>query len=95
MSISKDQIQHVANLSKLEIDEKRSVEFSEKLGSILELIDKMQAVDTTGIPPMAHPIHQNQLLREDKAITHNLRDTYQAIAPEIASHHYLVPKVIE
>ena len=80
---------------RIEVDEISGEKLSAKLSSILSLIDEMQAVDTTGITPMAHPIHQNQPLREDNAILQNNKEAVQAIAPETESGHYLVPRVLE
>jgi len=55
----------------------------------------MNQVDTTNIEPLAHPLDIPQRLREDKVIEPNLRDKFQAIAPQVESGLYLVPKVIE
>ncbi|MOA39014.1 aspartyl/glutamyl-tRNA amidotransferase subunit C [compost metagenome] len=55
----------------------------------------MQAVDTTGIEPLAHPLEANQRLRADVVTESNHRDSYQAIAPSTEDGLYLVPKVIE
>ena len=65
------------------------------LNNILGLIDAMQAVDTSGIEPMAHPLGATQRLRADAVTETNQRDAYQAIAPAVESGLYLVPKVIE
>ena len=55
----------------------------------------MQAVDTDGIEPLAHPLEATQRLRADVVGESNRRDAYQAIAPAVAEGLYLVPKVIE
>lgn len=55
----------------------------------------MNQVDTTDIEPLAHPLDIPQRLREDKVTEPNLRDKFQAIAPQVESGLYLVPKVIE
>jgi len=55
----------------------------------------MQAVDTTGIEPLAHPLEASQRLRPDQVTESNQREAYQAIAPSTESGLYLVPKVIE
>ena len=55
----------------------------------------MQAVDTTGVEPMAHAQELSQRLRPDAVIETDRRAAYQAVAPETELGLYLVPKVIE
>ena len=55
----------------------------------------MQAVDTRGVTPLAHPLETTQRLRPDTVTESNQRDAYQAIAPATEAGLYLVPKVIE
>ncbi|MDL2424813.1 Asp-tRNA(Asn)/Glu-tRNA(Gln) amidotransferase subunit GatC, partial [Pseudomonas sp. BAgro211] len=63
--------------------------------NILGLIDAMQAVDTHGVEPLAHPLEATQRLRADAVTEENRREAYQAIAPAVEDGLYLVPKVIE
>lgn len=65
------------------------------LSNILDLVDQLSAVDTTGVEPMAHPLDMTQRLREDVVTETNHREKYQAVAPEVEDGLYLVPKVIE
>ena len=55
----------------------------------------MDQVDTTGVEPMAHPLHMTQRLRPDQPTEPDRRARYQAIAPQTEAGLYLVPKVIE
>mgnify|MGYP001468082052 FL=1 len=55
----------------------------------------MQAVDTEGVEPLAHPLEATQRLRADVVSETNQREAYQAIAPAVENGLYLVPKVIE
>jgi aspartyl-tRNA(Asn)/glutamyl-tRNA(Gln) amidotransferase subunit C len=55
----------------------------------------MQAVDTSGIEPLAHPLEASQRLRVDQVTETNHREAYQAIAPAVENGLYLVPKVID
>ncbi|WP_134604273.1 Asp-tRNA(Asn)/Glu-tRNA(Gln) amidotransferase subunit GatC, partial [Pseudomonas aeruginosa] len=67
----------------------------EPLNNILGLIDQMQAVDTSGVEPLAHPLEATQRLRPDAVTETDHRDAYQTIAPAVEEGLYLVPKVIE
>ena len=87
-----EKIAHLARLGLSEADLPRT---TETLNNILGLIDRMQAVDTTGIEPLAHPLETTQRLRADVVTERNQRDAYQAIAPAVEEGLYLVPRVIE
>ena len=93
--ISKSQIQHVAELAKIQVSDDESEILSQKLSNILELVEKMQNIDTEHVEAMSHALYQNQKLRDDQAIVLNDRDRYQKLSQETDNSFYLVPKVIE
>jgi aspartyl-tRNA(Asn)/glutamyl-tRNA(Gln) amidotransferase subunit C len=95
MSLDTNQVLAIADLSRLQIDEKSVTEFQTNLSNILDLVDQLQAVDTTGVEPMAHPTDAVQRLRADVVTEENQREHFQKIAPSTADGHYLVPKVVE
>jgi len=95
MSLDTNQVRAIADLSQLQIEEKSIAEFQSNLSNILNLVDQLQAVDTTGVEPMAHPMDAVQRLRADIVTEENNREKYQKIAPSTANGHYLVPKVVE
>ncbi len=66
-----------------------------ELSTILDLVAQMDAVETGGVLPMAHPLEMAQRLREDLVTEENRRDSYQANAPAVENGLFLVPKVIE
>jgi len=79
----------------LQISEQDIPEYTQNLSAILELVEQMGSIDTTGITPMAHPLDVAQRLREDVVSETNQREKFQAIAPQTEAGLYLVPKVIE
>ena len=95
MSLSLDDVRRIAALARIEVTDDELVPVQDKLNGILGLIDQMQAVDTTGVEPMAHALDLAQRLREDRVTEADRRATFQAIAPETEAGLYLVPKVIE
>ena len=95
MSLGSDDVKAIAHLARLEIDEKNIEEYAKNLSSILGLVEQMDAVDTTGIKPMAHPMDVSQRLRADEVLEENQREAFQKIAPKIKDGLYLVPQVIE
>ena len=93
--ITSNDIQHIAELAKIQVSSKEGEALSRKLSDILSLVEQMQAVETDTIEPLAHSIYQNQKLRPDLAHDDSSRDQYQALSPETQDGFYLVPKVIE
>ncbi|TCS40094.1 Asp-tRNA(Asn)/Glu-tRNA(Gln) amidotransferase subunit GatC [Reinekea marinisedimentorum] len=95
MSLDRSQVESVAQLARLKIDEAEMPDYLNSLNSILDLVDKMQAVDTTGIEPLANPLDAAQRLRADVVTETNKREQLQANAPATEDGLFLVPKVIE
>ena len=95
MALERSEVEKIAHLARLGLNEADIPRTTETLNNILGLIDRMQAVDTIGIEPLAHPLEATQRLREDTVTEQNQRDAYQAIAPAVQDGLYLVPKVIE
>jgi aspartyl-tRNA(Asn)/glutamyl-tRNA(Gln) amidotransferase subunit C len=95
MALERSDVEKIAHLARLGLNEADIPRTTETLNNILGLIDAMQAVDTDGIEPMAHPLDATQRLRADGVTEENRRDAYQAIAPAVENGLYLVPKVIE
>jgi len=95
MSIEKQTIENLATLARLEIDDQRVEEISQRLGSVLELVDQLQAADTNNLSDNSHAPEATQRLREDKVTESDQRDAFQAIAPDTEDGLYLVPKVID
>jgi len=95
MALERSEVEKIAHLARLGLNEDDLPRTTETLNNILGLIDRMQAVDTTGIDPLAHPLETSQRLRADAVTETNQRDAYQAIAPAVEDGLYLVPRVIE
>ena len=95
MALERSDVEKIAHLARLGLEEADISRTTDTLNNILGLIDAMQAVDTDGVEPLAHPLEATQRLRADEVTEENRRDTYQAIAPAVEDGLYLVPKVIE
>jgi len=95
VSLSKDQVQHIAMLARLKLSENEYAESVEKLSKIVDFVDQLSQADTTGVIPMAHPLDAAQRLRPDAVTEAVERDRYQENAVSVADGLYLVPKVIE
>lgn len=95
MAITPQDINKIARLSRLKVNDSDIPALSERLGNILAMVDRMQSIDTSGIEPMGHPRDATQRLRADSVSETNLREQLQAHAPAVENGLFLVPKVIE
>lgn len=95
MSLAETDVKKIAHLARLGIDEADVGSYAESLSSILDFVEQMNDVDTTGVQPMAHPMDAVQRLRPDVVTEADQRDKFQSIAPQTEAGLYLVPKVIE
>ncbi|MDO8351702.1 MAG: Asp-tRNA(Asn)/Glu-tRNA(Gln) amidotransferase subunit GatC [Gallionella sp.] len=95
MSLSTADVQKVARLARLAMNDTEIEAARTQLSGIFELIAEMQAVDTTGIAPMSHAQDLSQRLRDDIVTETNQRELFQSIAPQVETGLYLVPQVIE
>ena len=99
MAIDSKEITRVANLARLELRPDETERVLGQLNGFFALVDQMEAVDTTGVEPLAHPaalLGEVALrLRDDIASEPNQRDASQVSAPAVERGLFLVPKVIE
>ncbi|MFT5396408.1 MAG: aspartyl-tRNA(Asn)/glutamyl-tRNA(Gln) amidotransferase subunit C [Gammaproteobacteria bacterium] len=95
MSLDKSEVQKIAWLARLSIDEQDISTYSDELSNILGLVETMNSVDTDGISPIAHPLDLTARLRTDAVTEVNQREQFQKNAPLTDNGCYLVPKVIE
>ena len=95
MSLDRSDVEKIAHLARLAISEDEKDRYASDLSNILSLVEQMNAVDTEGGSPMAHPLHMVQRLREDEPIEPNQRERFQQIAPATEDGLYMVPRVVE
>ena len=95
MSLGPAEVGKIAHLARLAIREQDVPAYARNLSAILELVEQMDAVDTSGVAPLANPLDMAQRLRADEVTETDQRAHFQAIAPRVEAGLYLVPKVIE
>jgi aspartyl-tRNA(Asn)/glutamyl-tRNA(Gln) amidotransferase subunit C len=95
MSLSNEQVGHIARLARIALTEGEIDATRAKLDDIFGLIAQMQAVDTAGVAPMSHPQELATRLRADAVTETDRREAFQKVAPQTEAGLYLVPKVIE
>jgi aspartyl-tRNA(Asn)/glutamyl-tRNA(Gln) amidotransferase subunit C len=95
MSLTIDDVKRIALLARIEISTREAEQTLIQLTGIFHLIEEMNAVNVDGIEPMAHAQDTSLRLRDDVVTEVDQRAKFQAIAPQVESGLYLVPKVIE
>ena len=99
MSLTSQDIDRIANLARLELKPEESERMLAQINGFFGIVEAMQAVDTSGVQPLAHPVAAIQdislRLREDVVSEPNNREANQRSAPAVERGLFLVPKVIE
>jgi aspartyl-tRNA(Asn)/glutamyl-tRNA(Gln) amidotransferase subunit C len=99
MSLTPQDISRIADLARLELRPQESERMLTQINGLFAIVEKMRAVDTTGVEPMPHPVAAIQSvalrLRDDVASEPNDRANNQRSAPAVERGLFLVPKVIE
>ena len=99
MSLNSQDIARIAHLARLELSPNESERMLTQINGFFDIVEKMRAVDTSGVEPLAHPAAAVQdvvlRLREDVASEAIDRDANQKSAPAVERGLFLVPKVIE
>ena len=99
MALTSQDIDRIANLARLELSAAESERMLTQLNGFFDIVEKMRAVDTAGVEPLAHPVAAVQdiglRLRDDVVAEPNQREANQRSAPVVERGLFLVPKVIE
>ncbi|WOP15293.1 Asp-tRNA(Asn)/Glu-tRNA(Gln) amidotransferase subunit GatC [Ottowia sp. SB7-C50] len=99
MALTPDDIRRLAHLARLELSADQGERLLTRLNGFFDLVAAMQAVDTTGVEPLAHPIAAVRdmalRLRDDVASEPDQRAANQRSAPAVEDGLFLVPRVIE
>ena len=99
MSLTTSDIARIASLARLQLAPDESERMLGQINGFFDIVEKMRAVDTTGVEPLAHPVAAIEditlRLRDDVASEPNDREVNQKSAPAVEAGLFLVPKVIE
>ena len=95
MSLTKVEVEHVARLARLELNENEKEEFTGQLNGILGFMEKLNQLDTAAIEPTAHAIPVTNVFRSDKAGVSLEPDSALVNAPDRVDDYFKVPKILE
>ena len=96
MAFSKQQLHKFADLIKIDIPDEKLEQMN--IDSVIEWIDKLQKIDTTGVEPMLSPAEHDLPLRADEITDGGIRDAILANAPDkagVSRGYFAVPKVMD
>lgn len=92
--ISADDVAHVARLARLALTPDELERFTEQLGAVLEHAQDVEALDTAGVPPTAHPLPLANVLRDDVVRPSLDRTEVLAQAPDVEADRFRVPRIL-
>jgi aspartyl-tRNA(Asn)/glutamyl-tRNA(Gln) amidotransferase subunit C len=92
--ISPDDVAHVARLARLELSDAEVATFASQLSDVLDHAADVEALDTTGVEPMVHPLPLRNVLRPDEVGDVLERDEVLAAAPDAADGQFRVPAIL-
>ena len=95
MPLADADVQKIAGLARLAIEVRDIPAYRAELSGILGLVEQMNAIDTRGVTPLAHPLEPPARPRADEVTESCPREQFQQQAPLTEDGYYLVPKVIE
>jgi len=94
MKLSQKEVEHIAGLARLKLNEAEKAQYSRELSAILDYVEKMQASDTTGVEETSQVTGLTNVMREDKIIESGISDELINCAPEAGNSYIKVPKIL-
>lgn len=95
MSVSREEVRHVAELARLSFSEEDEQRMADELSQILDYVDKLNELDTSGVAPMSHVLDVTNVVRPDEVHSRIDRADALELAPDTDGPHFRVPKVVE
>jgi aspartyl-tRNA(Asn)/glutamyl-tRNA(Gln) amidotransferase subunit C len=95
VELTRADVEHVAQLARLALDDGEIEQFTRELGVILEHAQQVAALDTHDVPPTAHPLPLVNVLRADELSACLDRDEVLAMAPDAEDHRFRVPRILD
>ena len=96
--ISKEQVEHIAKLARIELIEEEKEKFTKELSSILDYVEKLNKVDTSKVKPLAQVTGLDSVTREDKEVQSpksKVQNKLLKEAPRKKDNYIQVPKILE
>ncbi len=95
MKITKQEVEHVAGLARLELSDNEKANLIDQLSNILTYVEQLNELDTKGVDPTSHVLDISNVMREDIPHESLAQEKALANAPDKTAGHYRVPLIIE
>ncbi|MBI1390542.1 MAG: Asp-tRNA(Asn)/Glu-tRNA(Gln) amidotransferase subunit GatC [bacterium] len=95
MSISRDELKHIALLSRLELSDDEAELYTRHIGEILEYVEKLKELDIEGVEPTSHAVPMENVMRDDVVGPGLEIDEALKNAPDREDRFFRVPRVTE
>jgi aspartyl-tRNA(Asn)/glutamyl-tRNA(Gln) amidotransferase subunit C len=95
MTLSRDEVQHIALLARLALSPEEETALTEQLGHLLQYFEKLGRLDTSAVEPTAHVVDLVAAYREDVVTNPPAPEALRANAPARDDNFFKVPKIIE
>ncbi len=95
MAISVEEVRYIAALARLRFSEDEERRLAQQMSQMLDYVDKLNELDTTGVPPMSHVLDVYNVFRDDVPQQRIAREDALRNAPDADNAYFRVPKVIE
>lgn len=95
MKLSNKEVEHIAALARLRLTGKEKEMYAGQLSGILDYVDKLSAVDTSGVEPTSQVTGLANVTREDRIIESGINEQLTASAPKSSQGFITVPKIFE
>jgi len=95
MKVDRKQVEYVAELARIELDEEEKAIYSDQLSTILAFFDRLEEVDTKDVPPTSHVLDLVNALRPDDIRTSLSVDEGLKNAPDRKKRFFRVPRILD
>lgn len=95
MSISREEVEHVARLARLDLTEEELERFRSQLSAVLERAQRIQSLELDDVPPTAHPVELRNVLRPDEVVAPQATADVLRASPAQEDGFYVVPRILE
>lgn len=93
--LSHEQVRKVAHLSRLTLTDEEVAKFTRQLEDVLQYVEQLNSIDTSGVEPMAHAVEVHNVFRDDEEQPSLPREAALANAPRADGRYFLVPQILE
>lgn len=95
MHVDETTVRRIARLARIKITDEEAKSLEGELSGILNWVEQLDEIDTTGVEPMTRVVAQNLKMRDDKVDDGEIADAVLKNAPMVDDHYFVVPKVVE